>query len=127
MCGSCSAPTRRGRRWTTGHIVVLVLVGTLVVLSGARILLGPTGGNDTTRGCAHVTADETAYQAEISRDLRSGTPTLVRDTNSFIGRVYREGAGACDGVRSFVTGSQTTLAAACAPCAERLRRSLAGP
>ena len=126
MCGSCSTELdSHTRRWTTSRLVVWLFLTALVAVSIAGVAGRlRTAPQRATSNCSHVGAETTAYQVTVTRDLRDGNQALLRDTDALVRHVRAENALGCAQLRSFVSGAQTTLRVACAPCAMRLRRTV---
>ena len=125
MCGSCEGASHPGgKRWTSSHLIVIALIGTLVALSvaGLVVRLSSRGAAAASR-CSHLVADSTTYQATVTSHYADGAKTLLADTSAFVDHVRAEGEADCAALRALATDSRTTLAAVCLPCAARLART----
>lgn len=122
MCGSCDGASHAGRkRWTSSHLIVIVLIGTLATLSVAGLVLRRGGRSESTAsGCSHLVVDSTAYQAAVTRHYGDGSATLMNDTSDFVDHVRAEGEASCTAFRALMTDSRTTLATVCGPCVTQL-------
>ena len=110
--------------WTSSHFVVLTLVLSLIVLGGVSLGFHFSGQGKRSRAsnCGGAVSDSRAYEAAVTRDLRSRV-LLLADTQDFARHLRAHRDSTCAPARRTIVTAESNLSTICPACTGTLRRT----